>query len=424
MIREPADITRFLTLLRRDAGADPVASDVLTYQGPNQAQWATPTAAWHLTVMVGANGADYTTIQGALDANATANMLVLVLPGTYANDTINFTANDQCIRGMGANIEQHEVTNTAQICDFGAYTNCFIQNIKMTGTYTSAINMITGTGSCKLWKTHLVTNVSGTIADSPTILNHTGTVEIDHSTIDYANTSNRGAGYKYAFYANSASETNLTHCDINSSGSGTSTAHAVALSEGTGVFNSILCEVDITDNVTTWALAFATINGEGVDEFYYNNIHVNNSTNNAVALYMDSNGSTLSFRSMYNHIHAVAAGGSARSFLTANEASITLVTQFDDVIAANGISKGAASTIEYVYSEADGDLDLSGSLTAGYLHFLERSSDPTEPAEGECVIWMSDGTGKGDDGDIMIASQAGGTTNYGTLFDHSGGAGW
>lgn len=59
-----------------------------------------------------------------------------------------------------------------------------------------------------------------------------------------------------------------------------------------------------------------------------------------------------------------------------------------------------------------------------YFKGLERSSDPPEPAEGTFVIWMSDGTGKGDDGDIMIASKAGGTTKYGTLFDHSGGGAW
>ena len=58
------------------------------------------------------------------------------------------------------------------------------------------------------------------------------------------------------------------------------------------------------------------------------------------------------------------------------------------------------------------------------IKLLEKSADPSEPAEGECVVWMSDGNGKGADGDIMIASKAGGTTNYGTLFDHSGGAGW
>ena len=59
-----------------------------------------------------------------------------------------------------------------------------------------------------------------------------------------------------------------------------------------------------------------------------------------------------------------------------------------------------------------------------YFEGIERASDPPEPEEGKFVIWMSDGTGKGDDGDIMIASQAGGVTKYTTLFDHSSGSGW
>lgn len=58
------------------------------------------------------------------------------------------------------------------------------------------------------------------------------------------------------------------------------------------------------------------------------------------------------------------------------------------------------------------------------ISLLERSSDPSEPAEGYAVIWMSDGTGKGDDGDVLIASKAGGTTKWGTLFDHSAGNAW
>lgn len=63
-------------------------------------------------------------------------------------------------------------------------------------------------------------------------------------------------------------------------------------------------------------------------------------------------------------------------------------------------------------------------IQVSVVGLLERGADPTEPEEGECVIWMSDGTGKGDDGDIMIASKAGGTTNFGTLFDHSNGGAW
>jgi hypothetical protein len=74
-------------------------------------------------------------------------------------------------------------------------------------------------------------------------------------------------------------------------------------------------------------------------------------------------------------------------------------------------------------------LDVDAALTATTVDaesfkMLERSADPSEPTEGEAVVWMSDGTGKGDDGDVMIASKAGGTTNYGTLFDHSAGAAW
>jgi len=61
---------------------------------------------------------------------------------------------------------------------------------------------------------------------------------------------------------------------------------------------------------------------------------------------------------------------------------------------------------------------------AGTFALLEKSADPAEPAEGEAIIWMSDGTGKGDDGDVLIASKAGGTTKWTTLFDHSAGAAW
>ncbi len=58
------------------------------------------------------------------------------------------------------------------------------------------------------------------------------------------------------------------------------------------------------------------------------------------------------------------------------------------------------------------------------LKITERSSDPAQPSEGEAIIWMSDGTGKGDDGDVMIAVKANGQTRYATLFDHSLGNSW
>lgn len=49
----------------------------------------------------------------------------------------------------------------------------------------------------------------------------------------------------------------------------------------------------------------------------------------------------------------------------------------------------------------------------------ELSADPSDPTEGQFVIWMSDGVGSGDDGDIMLKITAGGTTKTITLVDFS-----
>lgn len=58
------------------------------------------------------------------------------------------------------------------------------------------------------------------------------------------------------------------------------------------------------------------------------------------------------------------------------------------------------------------------TLTEG-LELYELSTDPSDPPEGHSVIWQSNGTGAGDDGDIMIKITAGGSTKTGTLIDFS-----
>lgn len=99
----------------------------------------------------------------------------------------------------------------------------------------------------------------------------------------------------------------------------------------------------------------------------------------------------------------------------------------DDVLFNGKIAFTQTDLNEYIDSLADGYINYGATILHKFnnaIGMLERSSDPPEPAEGNCVVWMSDGTGKGDDGDVLIASKAGGTTNWGTLFDHSGGAAW
>jgi len=62
----------------------------------------------------------------------------------------------------------------------------------------------------------------------------------------------------------------------------------------------------------------------------------------------------------------------------------------------------------------DTKLDVNGAITQ-----RELSSDPSDPDEGASVTWQSDGTGSGDDGDIMMKITAGGTTKTITLIDFS-----
>ena len=69
--------------------------------------------------------------------------------------------------------------------------------------------------------------------------------------------------------------------------------------------------------------------------------------------------------------------------------------------------------------DTDQTVITTGVLTVGALAGIERSTDPGDPVEGRYVIWMSDGTAAGDDGDLMIKLTAGGVTKTGTLVDHS-----
>lgn len=54
------------------------------------------------------------------------------------------------------------------------------------------------------------------------------------------------------------------------------------------------------------------------------------------------------------------------------------------------------------------------------LYLNERASDPADPAEGKSVIWQSNGTGTGDDGDIIIKVTANNVTKTLILVDFSG----
>lgn len=70
---------------------------------------------------------------------------------------------------------------------------------------------------------------------------------------------------------------------------------------------------------------------------------------------------------------------------------------------------------------SSGAVDSVEHLKAGtYIGSDEMSADPSDPANGSWVMWQSDGTDSGDDGDVMMKiTDSSGTTKTATLVDFS-----
>jgi len=58
------------------------------------------------------------------------------------------------------------------------------------------------------------------------------------------------------------------------------------------------------------------------------------------------------------------------------------------------------------------------------MYIKAAASGPSEPAVGQGLIWLSDGTGHGDQGDVVVGSNVGGVTKWAVIFDYSAGAAW
>ena len=71
----------------------------------------------------------------------------------------------------------------------------------------------------------------------------------------------------------------------------------------------------------------------------------------------------------------------------------------------------------------DGNVAVTGTVTADYVerkeHTLTQAAEPGDPANDTAVIWLSNGTGYGDAGDLVCKiTEGGGTTDF-TIADYS-----
>ncbi len=319
---------------------------------------------------VSPSGAQYTTIQAALTAGG-ANTLVLVYPGTYTNDTLTFTGNNQTVRGMGETDDQHVTTANAVILNSAAYTDCIVQNIKMTATaVTTAKNITTGTATLTLIDCHIgmtcATDIVG--AAQPSCIYTTGTVVLTRGTLDYNHIGETVAGIKAPIVLGAGAVVNADQTTIDIDTQGDALASAPAYGTGTGVFNPSRCSITVTNIAEvasgledTYTIGHAYVTGSGTHTVFNNEIHIENNASTGVGIYAAG---TVTIRSSFNHLHVFSTTGTETSFFLA-AAGVTIDSQMDNVLALNDENNVAGGTYGFAHSPSDGALAADAGIIAG-----------------------------------------------------------
>ena len=357
-----ADATKHFTMLDEDDLSSDSETQAATQQSIKayiDALCTNPEKSYTISP----SGGDYTSIQAALDANTSGGELFIVYPGTYT-DTINFTADNQCIAGI-ARPPQIIVTQAdSTICDFGAHTDCRIVNIQLqVSAATTAIPVVTGSGEIKLFVCRLNMTSSANIAgvSQPSIFSGTGTIIVDHSIMKYIHTGNCTAGgggsFKSAIIQGAGSSIIFCYSDLDIECSGTAFGTTLSYGDNSGTCVIDRCDIDVLDDdadITGAIYIAGSISGETE----YNDIYVRNDTNNAYGFYIAG---TVNQVVTGNNIKIESSGGNARSFYVG--ATATVNSHMNHIVAADG--KTVNGTLNIVGSEEEGKLIISDSLNIG-----------------------------------------------------------
>ncbi len=319
-------------------------------------------------IWVGTGGAEFTSIASAV-ASCSGGETILVAPGTYT-ETVTFAANNITVMGIGRPANTILTQANANVVDFGTTTGCSISYLKITLTAaaTSDKNMITlgasGSASVRFCNSQVTTAAAA--ASLSTVGNvdaGTGVLAFSHGQVAYTNTAADAGAIKAAFRVGAGGRCKVNSvCDITITGSGASVAIATGYdTAGSGNINITDSVISVTDDTSGYVIGFGYMSGSGSDsEFMRNVIHVSDTSvggNVASGLY---NGGTRTTRSALNHMHVESTAGVAYSHVTTAAAN-TLNIHLDDIVAADGYSEGAGSTVNMVATEVDGEWTTTGT---------------------------------------------------------------
>ena len=304
------------------------------------------------------------TIQSAVTAAAVGDT-VLVNPGTYT-ETVTHAADDVIVMARGKSNNCIITQVDANVVDVGAHVGVVYEGFTISCTAaTTAINTVqVSTGDVIFRECDLlmatIANIAAVQQPKVGYVTDTGTLTIRTCGIEFYHTGNGGAtAIKGAFALANGGLIDIARCRriaITNSGTALATGLGIDLAT-TGIFYIHDNIMVVTDPDATNVVGFAYLGGTGLThEFYRNTLHVEATNNIGHGFFAGDTVTTSRF--FYNHIHVTDAAGTSYSYTIGNGA--TVVSQFDDLIAADGYNLIGGGTYTEANSPVDGVLSASG----------------------------------------------------------------
>jgi len=251
--------------------------------------------------------------------------------------------------------------------------------------------------------------ITSTATSNSLVIDHNGDSGSSTSTggaVLIENTGNVGAGLIVYSNQDGTASGRLVNIRANNAAFDQAALHV----DYAGVANGVEISSTSTDSSSQALNVVSTnpndttlgVNGQELSKGTVKIVHTGTGTDSsASALSIDLQGSGTASQGIF--VDATGGGTTGALMKLRNNS----VEKF--VIDSNGNTAIGQAT-------ADTPLDVNGAIT-----FRELSADPSNPDEGATVIWQTDGTGTGDDGDVYAKITAGATTKTIQVIDFSAG---
>jgi hypothetical protein len=319
---------------------------------------------------------DYATIQAALDDNVTEGILILVGPGTYTNDTIFFTANNQTVMGASDYYDNSIITSpNSLIVDSKAFVNCTTARLYLNNSNITILsNMVENVaGQLNFYNCHLNMTINyNTTGTQPAMFIGGGTVNIYGGliTYDHQGTLNTTTDVKAPFNLSIGGIYMIERAKINVIGNNPS--FGITVGNGlSGEIHADRCIITVNDPISN-NVAGILIAGTGTYDFHYNDIQITSaSTNTSVGLWITGSPTV---NGKHNNLTVINTGGAGLEY---------------GIVMTGGTVSSCLSVI----NAKDGNNIVGGSLTTTSLKNNFMVTSETTFTEDQSLVtkkWVED----------------------------------